>query len=188
LNLTCFIEGYWDGISQMVPALANQGEPTTTGACDTIDVELHNDVFPYGVDATTRAVLQQNGTATCIFPPVTGNKYIVVKHRSALQTWSANPVAMGTTVSYDFSASDAQAYNNNMVQVSSTPVIWAFFSGDVIIDENMDLLDLGAIETDISNFGFGYLPTDLNGDGNVDLLDSPMLEVNISNFIYSNHP
>ncbi|HNB80584.1 MAG TPA: GEVED domain-containing protein, partial [Chitinophagaceae bacterium] len=188
LNLTCFIEGYWDGISQMVPALANQGEPTTTGACDSIDVELHSDVAPYGVDAVVRTVLQQNGTAVCTFPPMTGNKYIAVKHRSALQTWSANPVAMGTTVSYDFSTSDAQAYNNNMVQVSSTPVVWAFFSGDVITDENMDLLDLGAVETDISNFGFGYLSTDLNGDGNVDLLDSPMLEVNISNFIYSNHP
>jgi hypothetical protein len=172
----------------MVPALFNQGETTTTGACDSIDVELHSDVAPYGLDASVRAVLNQDGTATCVFPPVTGNKYIVVKHRSALQTWSANPVAMGTTASYNFSDADTKAYGNNMVQVSASPAVWAFYSGDVVVDENMDLLDLGSVESDISNFGYGYLPTDLNGDGNVDLLDSPMLETNISAFIYSNHP
>jgi len=188
INLVCFIQGYWDGTSAMVPALFNQGEVTTTGACDSIDVELHSDVAPYGVDAAIRTVLNQNGTATCVFPPVTGNKYIAVKHRSALQTWSANPVAMSTTLSYDFSDADTKAYGSNMVQVSASPSVWAFFSGDVVVDENMDLLDLGAVESDISNFGYGYLPTDLNGDGNVDLLDSPMLETNISGFIYSNHP
>jgi len=188
LNLTCFIEGYWDGISQMVPALFNQGEPTTTGVSDSIDVELHSDTFPYGVDASVRTVLNQNGTAVCVFPPMSGNKYIVVKHRSALQTWSANPVALGSVFSYDFSTASTQAYGSNMVQVSASPVIWAFYSGDVVSDENMDLLDLGAVETDISNFGFGYMSTDLNGDGNVDLLDSPTLEINISNFVYSNHP
>ncbi|MBK7764064.1 MAG: right-handed parallel beta-helix repeat-containing protein [Bacteroidetes bacterium] len=188
LNLTCFIQGYWDGSSQMQPVLANQGEPTTTGACDTITVELHSDIAPYGTDASTTAVLQQNGTATCIFPPVTGNKYIVVKHRNAVQSWSASPVAMGTSASYDFSTAANKAYGDNQIQVSTSPVIFAFYSGDIVIDENIDLLDLGYLETEISNFSFGYIPADLNGDGNVDLLDSPVLETNISNFIFSNHP
>lgn len=44
VNLTCFIEGYWDGVNQMKPVLSLQGEPTTTGACDSIDVELHSNV------------------------------------------------------------------------------------------------------------------------------------------------
>jgi hypothetical protein len=188
LNVTCFIQGYWDGTSVMVPTLTNQGEPSTTGACDSIDVELHSDVSPFGVDATVRTVLQQNGTATCVFPPMTGNKYIAVKHRNALQTWSANAIPMGTTVSYNFSTAANMAYGDNQIEVSTSPSVWAFYSGDIIVDENMDLLDLGSLESDISNFGYGYLPTDLNGDGNVDLLDSPMLESNISAFIYSNHP
>ncbi|HOZ53007.1 MAG TPA: hypothetical protein PLU17_14170, partial [Chitinophagaceae bacterium] len=64
----------------------------------------------------------------------------------------------------------------------------ALFSGDLVVDENMDLLDLGLVEADISAFSFGYLPTDINGDGNVDLLDSPVLETNISNFVFSAHP
>jgi hypothetical protein len=172
----------------MTAVLANQGEPTTANACDSIDVELHSDVAPFGLDYTVRTVLQQNGTASCTFPPLTGSKYIVVKHRSALQTWSANPVPMVTNVSYDFSTAATQAYGDNQIEISTTPSIWALYSGDVIIDENMDLLDLGAVESDISNFTYGYVPTDLNGDGNVDLLDSPMLESNISNFIYSIHP
>ncbi|MBK7764063.1 MAG: hypothetical protein IPI46_12075 [Bacteroidetes bacterium] len=188
LNLTCFIQGYWDGNSQMQPVLANQGEPTTMGACDTITVELHSDIAPYGIDASTTAVLQQNGTATCIFPPVTGNKYIVVKHRSAVQTWSTNPVVMGTTLSYNFSTAANQAFGDNQIQISTSPVIYAFYSGDIVIDENIDLLDLGYLETEISNFSFGFNSADLNGDGNVDLLDSPLLEANISNFIFSNHP
>ncbi|MBK7764065.1 MAG: hypothetical protein IPI46_12085 [Bacteroidetes bacterium] len=188
LNLTCFIQGYWDGTSQMQAVLANQGEPTTLGACDSIDVELHSDVAPYGVDASVRTVLQQNGTATCIFPPATGNKYIVVKHRSAVQTWSANPVTMGTSVAYNFSTAANQAYGDNQVQISTSPSIWALYTGDIVIDENIDLLDLGTLETEISNFSFGYIAADVNGDGNVDLLDSPVVEQNISNFIFSNHP
>lgn len=187
INLVCFIEGYWDGVSQMQPVLFNQGEPTTTGACDSIDVELRDPLTPLIVDASVRTVLNQNGTATCLFPPMTGNKYIVVKHRSAVQTWSANAEPMGTTVNYNFSTAASQAYGSNQVQIGTTG-IYAFYSGDIIVDENVDLLDLGNLETEISNFGSGYMPADINGDGNVDLLDSPILETNVNNFIFSNHP
>lgn len=186
LNLKMYIQGYWDGTSAMLPVLANQFEPTTAGACDSIDVELRDEIT-YAMVQTVRTVLQTDGTATCTYPPVSGNYYIAVKHRNAIQTWSANPVALGPTpTTYDFSTSDAQAYGNNQIEVSTG--IWAFFSGDVVIDENMDLLDISTIETDISAFGSGYLSTDINGDGNVDLLDSPPVETNISNFIFSNHP
>jgi hypothetical protein len=68
------------------------------------------------------------------------------------------------------------------------PGVWALYSGDIVVDENMDLLDLGLLENDISNFAYGYLPSDLNGDGNVDLLDSAPMESNISIFIFSSHP
>jgi len=62
------------------------------------------------------------------------------------------------------------------------------YSGDLNQDENIDLLDLGDIETDINNFQFGYFATDINGDGNVDLLDGPIVENNINGFIFSSHP
>ena len=126
--------------------------------------------------------------ATCTFTSAaSGNSYyIVVKHRNAVQTWSANPVLMSASTSYDFSNLAAKAYGNNEVLVASG--IWALYSGDINSDENVDLLDASQLESDINNFEFGYQSTDLNGDGNVDLLDSPILELNINNFIFSNHP
>lgn len=185
LNLTCLIQGYWDGTS-MLPVLANQFEPTTPTACDSIDVELR-DGTTYALAQSVRTVLQQNGTATCIFPPVSGSYYIVIKHRNAIQTWSANPVVFGATpVTYDFTTTANKAYGDNQKEVS--PGVFALYSGDVVVDENMDLLDINAVEADITAFGSGYLPTDINGDGNVDLLDSPPAEDNISSFIFSNHP
>jgi len=187
VNLTCLIQGYWDaGSSAMLPVLANQGEVSTATACDSIDVELR-DITTYAMVQSVRTVLNQNGTANCVFPATTGDYYIVVKHRSAIQTWSALPVTVGpTAVSYNFTSAANQAYGDNQVEVSTG--VWALYSGDIIIDENIDLLDLGTLELDISNFSYGYMPTDLNGDGNVDLLDSPVLEANISNFVFSYHP
>jgi len=190
LNLTMYIEGYWDAASSlMLPVLANQGEASTAAACDSIDVELHSSNAPFGTVQTIRTILNQNGTAYCSFTSLLpDNYYVAIKHRSAAQTWSAVPIAINniTPVSYNFSTAASQAFGDNQVEVATG--VWAFYSGDIVVDENIDLLDLGFLETDISIFAYGYLPTDLNGDGNVDLLDSPILESNISNFIFAWHP
>ena len=190
LNLNVFIEGYWDGTSAMLPVLANQGQSNPTTDCDSITVELYNSLVTTPLpapDYTTTAVLHTNGTASAVFSSaVSGNYYIVIKHRNALQTWSASAMPFPATTTYDFSTAATQAYGSNQVQIASG--IYAIYTGDVAIDENMDLLDLGLVEADISNFSFGYLATDLNGDGNVDLLDSPVLDNNINGFIFSSHP
>ena len=73
LNLTCFIQGYWDGTSSMLPVLANQGMTTSATACDSIDVELHDANAPYGMLYSVRTVLTQDGTAACVFPSLTGS-------------------------------------------------------------------------------------------------------------------
>jgi hypothetical protein len=204
LDLKCYIQGYYAGAGLMISALANQGETSSLTACDSIDVELRNETSPFALVASSRVVLNTDGTAQCSFPSLTGNNYIVVKHRSAVQTWSGLPVSFATSpVSYDFSTAESQAYGAGGIPTAQKEVasgVWAIYSGDIIVDENVDLLDLGIVETDISEFAFGYnynisntnypgiISTDINGDGNVDLLDSPILETNISEFIYSNHP
>lgn len=188
LSVTCMIEAYYDGVGGMLPALSNQGQIVPAGVCDSVDIELHDANAPYGLLYTSRVVLNQNGTATALFPSLTGSYYIVLTHRNALQTWSASPVLMGSMISYDFTTAASQAYGSNQAEVA--PGVFAFYSGDVVKDlgESTDLLDLTQVETDINNFGFGYIPTDLNGDGNVDILDTPQLENNIANFIFTQRP
>jgi len=136
---------------------------------------------------SVKTILNKNGTVTCTFPPVSGLYYVVVKHRNAIETWSANPVVFNTTpVYYNFSTSAAQAYGSNQIPFGSGA--WAFYAGDVNADQNVDLLDELMLETGINNFYYGYNALDLNGDGNVDLLDTPVMDGNVYNFIFSAHP
>ncbi|GBL35492.1 hypothetical protein EMGBS15_10870 [Filimonas sp.] len=116
---------------------------------------------------------------------MTGTYYIVVKHRNSIETWSAQPVAY-TIGTYDFTTAANKAYGNNMIQIESGK--WAFYSGELNNDSNIDLLDMNILSTDINNFLTGYMATDINGDGNVDLLDTFPVETNISNFIFSSRP
>ncbi len=187
LELHCFIAGYWAGNNSMTAVLENQSVTALPTSCDSIDVELRSAIAPHQIIASTRTVLTKNGTALCTFSPVSGTYYIAVKHRNALETWSALPIQLGSAVaSYDFTTASNKAYGNNMSEVA--PGVWAFFSGDINRDENIDLLDLQIVETGIYNYWYGYYSSDLTGDGNVDLLDTPDLETNLYGFSYSQHP
>ena len=171
----------------MAPVLLNQGVVGATSALtDTITVELRNSMFTYIVAQSLTTLLNTNGTATCNFN-VYGSYYIVVKHRNAIETWSALPIMLGAgPVTYDFTTSAIQAYGGNETEIE--PGVFALYSGDVSKDDNTDLLDLAAVESEINNFSYGYFAEDINGDGNIDLLDIPILEDNINNFIFSAHP
>lgn len=186
IGIKCYIEGFYAGAGTMTPVLVNAGVGMNPLWCDTIRVELHSPVFPFQQLASTTALLSTNGMATCNLPVGEGSYYIVLKHRNTVETWSSTPGALQQNAIYDFTISAGQAYNSNQVEVE--PGIWALYSGDINQDENIDLLDLGILETDISQFLFGYFPTDINGDGNIDLLDSPIVEANINAFVYSAHP
>lgn len=187
LSLKLFIEGYWNGSNSMKPVLHNQGLPNNITDCDSIIVELHPSTSPFTTTYSNTTILNINGTANVKLPAsISGSYYIVVKHRNGLQTWSALPVVMTNQTSYDFSTAANKAFGNNQAEVASG--VWALYSGDLIIDENIDLLDLGILEVEINNFSFGYNATDMNGDGNVDLLDVLIMEDNVNSFIISNHP
>ncbi len=188
LHLTMFIEGYYQGMGLMIPTMTTQQylPAPLSNDVDDITVELHTDIPPYTMVASSLARLKTDGTAACLFPLLNGNYYIVIKHRNGLETWSANPVFISSNTNYDFTIAANHAYGNNQIEVE--PGIWAFYSGDINQDENVDLLDLSIQEADISNFEFGYYATDINGDGNVDLLDLPLLEANINGFVFSTHP
>lgn len=185
LTVKLYLQGFYDGLGYMRPVLANQGESLNTTITDSILVDLV-DPSTLSIVSSTQAILNTDGIANCTFSNTTaGLYYIAVHHRNCLLTWSANPVLVNATT-YDFTTSANKAYGDNQVEVETG--VWAFYSGELNADENLDLLDLGIVEVDINNFEFGYKVSDINGDGNVDLLDVPVLETNVINFIYSLHP
>lgn len=188
IHLKLFLQGYYAGSGQMGSVLLNQGAGMNGLTTDSIDVELHAPLAPYGLVASTRAELKTDGSAKVDFPfTYIGSYYLAVKHRNTLQTWTAYPIFRGECpLEYDFTVNSSSAYGSNQVEVE--PNRWAFYTGDINQDENIDLLDISFLENDINAFQFGYFSTDLNGDGNVDLLDGPLLEGNVNGFIYSVHP
>lgn len=191
VHIKCFIEAYMNGSNSMQPVLFNQQRPTTPFACDTIQVELHQTKPPYCVIASAKTLLSQNGNVNCLLkiPDTTADYYLVLTHRNAIETWSSNPITITGGITpplYDFTNSSSKSYGNNMKLIGANS--WAFFSGDINHDQNIDLVDIAVLENDIGDFLFGYYNTDLNGDGNIDLLDLVTIETNINNFIFSNHP
>lgn len=189
LNITVFTEGFYDGFAGLVPALLNSGVGLSATECDTIYVELRDQLSPSTVIANGSAVLSTSGQASFTFPgSVVGQTgYIAVFHRNSVQTWS-DVVTFGGTTNYNFSTAASQAFGSNQVQIA--PGLFAIYSGDLgpLQDEFVDLLDQGVIDNDIFNFASGYVVSDLNGDGFVDIVDQSIVDNNIFNFIGSVHP
>jgi hypothetical protein len=188
LNLKAYLQGYYLGAGLMENVLFNQGVTVTPGnKCDTIIVQLRQATSPYAIAFTTKQVLQTNGQVAINGLGLLGQSYyVVIKHRNTVETWSANPIVLNESTSYDFSSASSQAYGSNQREVESG--VWALYNGDLNQDENIDLLDIGLLENDINAFQFGYFATDINGDGNVDLLDAPIVEGNVNAFVFSIHP
>ena len=201
LQLKLFIQGYYDQASTMLPVLLNQLASTDNTLTDTILVELHSALFPYGLEISQQAILHTNGTAACTFNYVNGTYssinganylggnlyYVAIRHRNGLLTWSANPIAFdSTTVVYDFSSSSSKAYGDNMLEVD--PGVWAMYSADLNQDQNVDLLDMPILEADVAEYMYGYAATDLNGDGNTDLLDVIYMDYGIAHYLFSIYP
>jgi hypothetical protein len=111
LNLTMLIEGMYDGAGGLVPALLNSGVGVSTTECDTILVEIRDQVSPTTVLASGTAVLGTNGQASFTFPAAINGAtgYIAVFHRNAVQTWS-DLVTFSATTNYNFTTAGTQAY------------------------------------------------------------------------------
>lgn len=188
VNLKLFIEGYYDSGSMMQPVMHNQDFVSPITNVENITVELRDVNFPYGILHTTTAMLKTDGTVQCTYESApNGLFYIAVKTRNALQTWSSSPVTVGITpLTYDFSSDASKAFSNNMKQVGAG--VYAFYSGDINQDGNIDTIDYPIWEIDSNNFATGSVATDLNGDGNVDTIDFPVWQNNSDNFIFSIHP
>lgn len=182
VDMKLYVEGYYLGGGLMKSVKLNQG---VSGASAT-DVE---DMTVKLYDATTHALvdtavgtLQTDGTISCSFGTApTGSFYISVEGSNSLRTWSADPVTVPTTSTYDFSSAASMAAGDNMKDLGSG--VFGFYTGDINQDGNIDTIDYPLWETDSNNFESGAFPTDLDGDGNVDTIDYPIWETNSNSFI-----
>ena len=70
---------------------------------DSVVVELHDAITPFGLVETDTKVLKVDGTIQLHFSTaiLNGSYYIVVKHRNAIETWSKVPVTFSSITTFD---------------------------------------------------------------------------------------
>ena len=165
---------------------------------DTVTIELASSTSPYTKLYSVSSVIDTGGHGTFAFAQnLAGSSYyIVVRHRNALETWSAAPVLFSAVTGYDFTTAPTQAFGSNMIQAFDLP-LWCLYSGDIsdaglgvigvqdAVIESQDYLDM---ENAVSAITVGYTPVDLTGDGVVESGDYTIMENNVSSIIFSVHP
>ena len=111
--------------------------------------------------------------------------YVEVKHRNALETWSADPVTfVSDNASIAFSVDAIYAYGNNEIQVDNSPYnVFAFYSGDVNQDGTIDASDVSEVDNDSYISLSGYVNTDVTGDNFVDAEDVSIVDNNAFNAV-----
>jgi hypothetical protein len=185
LGLTLFLEGFYNGSggmnqAQQVDADYNSWNAFTGSTVDTLSVLLRNASEPWDIAYEAHAVnISTDGTLSLTDIPtaLAGSYYIVIKHRSTVEAWSANPVDFsGSVVSYNFTTSADQAYGSTQVDLGGG--VFGLYSGDVdglgpcAQDGYVEFFDLNAIyNVTLSESFYGYQCGDLNGDGFIEFLD-----------------
>ena len=158
---------------------------------DTVTAYLKNSSPPYSAVDSAKAYLSSIGEGTFSFlNAVNGVSYFIqTKHRNSIETWS-NSVQMfeNGSLNYDFTTAENQAFGDNMIQVDTTPVRFAIYSGDINQDGSVDAADMAWGDNDASNFESGYVPSDINGDGFVDASDLVIIDNNAANYITAIRP
>jgi hypothetical protein len=195
LQLKLFIEGYYIGNNQMTSAIDPFNMSVT---CDTILVELRESAYPYNVQFFRRGTIDIYGIGNFNFPlSIHGNSFfIVIKHRNAIQTWSASPVLFTNNfIYYSFTDAINKAYGNNLSNLGDGN--FALWSGDIIDaatntigsqDGVVESSDYSTMENAIGSILIGYNPEDLTGDWVVESLDYTLMENNLVGIIFSMHP
>ncbi|HMQ68920.1 MAG TPA: aryl-sulfate sulfotransferase [Ignavibacteria bacterium] len=164
LDLKIAIEGFYDNANNIL------------NMSDTATVFIRNIAAPFDIIDTSIAVIDSltfTGNFKLKNTP-TGDFYITVKHRNSLETWSkagGESFTNGSSVSYDMTDNSSKAFGNNLVQVNSSPDIFALYSGDVVNDDFIELSDVIYTFNDAVDFAAGYIDSDLNGNNIAGLAD-----------------
>jgi hypothetical protein len=194
LNVTAFLEGFYTGSGTMTANLFNLGISTDDTETDSVQVNLWSaaNLSSATPDYSVTAVLHTDGSLTAVFPGATlnNNYYVALKHRNSIETWSAEPVTIASTGSYDFSTSLSSAYTDGFNDAMKSVIggKYAMYAGDVNQDGTVDVFDAQITDNGAANLLFGYDASDCNGDGSTDVLDLQLIDNNSSLLIFSSRP
>ena len=171
LNIKMLIEGFCKVNGKMQPIL-------TATTCDSISVELRQSTSPYSILYSTKSVVDTNGNASFVYSGFAYNNeyYLSVTGRNFLNTWSAQPLLITNTTSYDFTNLASKAFGSNQKNIGS---FFAFYSGDVNQDGNINTIDYTHMKSALTSFLTGYYVYDLNGDFMIESADFSLFENNM---------
>lgn len=148
-SFTALVEGFYSG-TEMNP--------------DTLTVQLRNSLSPFNLVDESKIVVNSSGIGSGSFLNANNGTpyYLVVKHRNAVETWSALPQTFASnTLSYDFTTDANKAYGNNLKLIGTK---WCIYGGDVNQDGFVAAADLNLVFNNNVAGTIGYHVTDLNGD------------------------
>ena len=176
LTVTLFLEGLYNGANGLVKVQdcidgENSYNLFTGTIADTLTVQIALASVPYttvytqhGVPISTSGIITLNN----IPGTISGNHFIIIKHRNHVETWSQSTSFAGTSISYNFTNAINKAWGNNLVLTGS---VYCIYCGDANRDQYVDGFDL-AITFNNNRLGaYGYRLSDINGDGFVDGFD-----------------
>lgn len=166
---------------------------TNQSVRDTVRYYFRHNLSPFPVVDSVKLYIPVNGTSLLSLSNVTDatDYYIQLKHRNSITTWSSVPVNFDPLTSqadYRFNTSASQAFNNNQIEVDTSPIRYAIYSGDVNQNKYIDLTDVTLTYNDASSFVSGYKVTDVNGDNISDLFDLLIVYNNSSAFVQAFEP
>ncbi|MBP6334745.1 MAG: hypothetical protein KA444_04670 [Bacteroidia bacterium] len=187
ISINAFIQGYYRGNGMMVAVIDSVNFPAIS---DTLTLSLASAIAPYNITNTVKGVLHTDGSCTFNLPVAsTGiSRYIILKHRNSLETWSAVPVTIYGSTNYDFSDSASAYAGSSLVQVESGK--YALWSGDIsssgtpgLQDGVIDMNDMQELEIRLTNLENGYSIGDLTGDKLTEAADQSLMENNLQYFL-----
>jgi hypothetical protein len=196
LDLTLYTQGLYDATAgtlrkvkdvDVLNAIVDKYAGLTA---DLVTVQLAAIDAPYTVAySATNVNLNTNGSCRVPLPgSLTGNYYVVIKHRNSVETWSktGGESFTGNAIAYNFTTSASQAYASNQKNLGSG--VWGLYSGDINQDGFVENVDLNSIYNKNINFARGYSAEDLTGDSYVENADLTLVYNNNVSFVRWNTP
>lgn len=178
LNLKVIPEGFYNNITDRLSMK------------DTVKVYVRDNFAPFAVRDSARSLIDSvSFTGSFIFKNLqTGTYYIQTQHRNLIETWSKpggeNFIA-GASQTFDFTSSVSQAFGSNL-KLKGTR--YCEYSGDIIRDGVINLIDVVAAYNSVTLFLTGYAPADVTGDKVVNLTDLVTVFNNSAMFVAVKKP